>query len=44
MKDNKQKALEYFTGQYKKMLEENLDDYIENFDKYMGVDKEHKNI
>ena len=34
---NKAKAetIEYFVEQYRKMLEENLDDYIEHFGKYM---------
>jgi len=31
----KEDALEYFLSEYKKMLEENLDEYIEHFDKYM---------
>ncbi|AJQ97491.1 DUF3144 domain-containing protein [Gynuella sunshinyii] len=31
----KQETLDYFVGEYRKMLEENLDDYIENFDAYM---------
>ena len=31
----KQEALEYFLEEYRKMLEENLDEYIEHFDKYM---------
>ncbi|BCE01996.1 DUF3144 domain-containing protein [Marinicellulosiphila megalodicopiae] len=35
MAKNKEETLEYFVTQYKKMLEENLDDYIENFDSYM---------
>ena len=34
MKQEKKVALDYFAGQYKKMLEENLDDHIENFEKY----------
>jgi hypothetical protein len=29
--------IEYFTTQYRAMLEENLDDYIKNFDQYMKV-------
>ena len=29
-------AVEYFVGEYRKMLEENLDEYIEHFDKYMN--------
>ena len=32
--------IEYFTTKYKSMLEENVDDYIANFDKYMDADKE----
>ena len=31
----KDETLEYFTRQYRAMLEENLDDYIENFGAYM---------
>jgi hypothetical protein len=31
----KQETLEYFVNEYRKMLEDNLDDYIENFDSYM---------
>ncbi len=33
----KEETLEYFCQQYRLMLEENFDDYIENFDKYMVV-------
>ncbi len=29
-------AIEYFVRQYQLMLEENLDDYIRNFDLYVG--------
>lgn len=32
--DNKEGAIEYFTAQYRQLLQENLDDYIENFDEY----------
>ena len=32
----KDEALEYFISEYRKMLEENLDEYIEHFDKYMS--------
>lgn len=35
MADDKQRILDYFVGQYRKMLEENVDDYIENFERYM---------
>lgn len=32
---SKEETLEYFTRQYRAMLEENLDDYIGNFAAYM---------
>lgn len=35
----KNETIEYFVSQYKAMLEENLDDYILNFDKYMRPPK-----
>jgi hypothetical protein len=35
MKANRQETLEYFVEQYRAMLEENLDDYIEKFAEYM---------
>ena len=28
-------TIEYFVDQYRRMLEDNLDDYIEHFDRYM---------
>ena len=31
----KEEVLDYFTTEYRKMLEENVDDYITNFDSYM---------
>jgi hypothetical protein len=31
----KKEALEYFVSEYRKMLEENLDEYVEHFDNYM---------
>lgn len=31
----KDQTLDYFTQQFRAMLEEHLDDYVENFDKYM---------
>lgn len=31
----KDEALEYFVGEYRKMLDENLKEYIEHFDDYM---------
>lgn len=33
---DKDRAVEYFSEQYKKMLVENIDDYISNYSKYMG--------
>ena len=38
MRQKKQELLDYFVGQYKTMLEEHLDDYADNFDRYMGKD------
>jgi hypothetical protein len=35
MQEAKQKTIDYFEKQYRAMLEENLDDYIRNFDAYM---------
>ncbi len=35
MAEAKKETLEYFVAEYQKMLEENLDDYIENFESYM---------
>jgi hypothetical protein len=35
MSGAKQETIEYFVEQYRAMLEENLDDYIEHFGKYM---------
>lgn len=35
MKAKREETLKYFVDQYKAMLEENLDDYIEHFNKYM---------
>ena len=40
MKEKREEIVEYFSGQYRKMLEDNLDDYIENFEKYMGSGNE----
>jgi hypothetical protein len=37
MEKAKQEKLDYFCEQYRMMLEENYDDYIENFDSYMKV-------
>jgi len=35
MKEAQEVTVEYFVGEYEKMLRENLEDYIDNFDKYM---------
>jgi hypothetical protein len=32
----KEEAIEYFVSEYRKMLEENLGEYVEHFEKYMG--------
>lgn len=34
----KEEAIEYFVSEYRKMLEENLGEYVEHFDKYMSPD------
>ncbi|EDY81245.1 hypothetical protein VDG1235_3618 [Verrucomicrobiia bacterium DG1235] len=39
MKEKKNEVIEYFKTEYLKMLEENLDDYISQFDDYMEVNK-----
>ena len=36
----KKETIEYFVTEYRKMLEENLDDYIRNFNSYMGISSE----
>ena len=33
-------AIEYFVAEYQKVLEENLDEYIENFDRYMELTRD----
>lgn len=35
MAQSKEQLIEYFLKQYRYMLEENMDDYIQDFDKYM---------
>ena len=35
----KEETIEYFRAEYEKMLIENLDDYIENFETYMNRDR-----
>ena len=39
MAAGKQEAIDYFVKEYRGMLEENLDDYINNFDKYLEMSK-----
>ncbi len=36
MKEDFEENIEYFVSEYKKMLVENMEDYISNFDKYTG--------
>ncbi|WP_310565228.1 DUF3144 domain-containing protein [Hydrogenophaga sp.] len=36
MQAKRQETIDYFVNQYKSMLEENVDDYITNYSKYMG--------
>ncbi|WP_299796892.1 DUF3144 domain-containing protein [uncultured Maribacter sp.] len=35
LENAKEKNIKYFTTQYEKMLRENVQDYIDNFEKYM---------
>lgn len=35
LKKEKQRTIKYFMTQYRKMLEDNMEDYIENFDSYV---------
>ncbi len=37
MKSARTETIHYFLTQYQKMLEENFDDYIENFEQYMRM-------
>jgi Protein of unknown function (DUF3144) len=39
MQADRDETVEYFTVQFRKMLEENLDDYINNFESYMQKPK-----
>src|SRR5687767_11211164 len=39
MEEARAETMDYFVEQYRLMLEDNLDDYIENFDKYMATVK-----
>ena len=38
MEEAKEETIKYFVTEYEKMLKENLEDYIENFDKYMKTE------
>jgi hypothetical protein len=38
MRQEKEKALEYFTEQFRMMMAENLDDFADNIEKYLGLD------
>ncbi len=42
MKAKRADLMRYFVEQYTSMLEENLDNYIENYDLYLGTNKEEK--
>ena len=37
MKSGKEETIDYFVTEYKRMLEEHMDDYIHNFEAYMEV-------
>jgi hypothetical protein len=39
MKQSKEETLDYFAAEYRKMLEENLDDYINHFSDYMCAEE-----
>jgi hypothetical protein len=36
LQNHRDESIDYFVAQYRKMLEENLDDYIANFAKYLS--------
>ncbi len=40
MAEAKEETVEYFVAEYRKMLEENMDDYISNFERYMKTHDE----
>lgn len=42
MQTKRDEDIEYFVGEYRKMLADNMDDYIENFDDYMKVKSDEK--
>ena len=37
MKLKRDDLVEYFVGEYRSMLEENIDEYINNYDEYLGL-------
>lgn len=37
MKEAKEETVDYFVAEYKRMLEEHMDDYIDNFEAYMII-------
>ena len=39
LQGDRERAVDYFVAQYKRMFEENLDDYTNNFSKYMRPEK-----
>lgn len=42
LSEAKEETIEYFVTEYRRMLEANIDDYIANFDRYMGVAEDKK--
>jgi hypothetical protein len=40
MKKEKQEILNFYTVQYRRMLEENFDNYADNYDQYMVTPQE----
>ncbi len=42
MAESKEETIEYFVAEFRKMLDENFDDYIESFSKYMSIPEEDK--
>ena len=44
MASKRDEAVAYFVNQFKLMLEENMDNYITNFDSYMGTGKNSKEL
>ena len=39
LRNRKAEALEYFTAEFRKMLDENLDDHIDHFDEYLAGER-----